>query len=154
MLDIGWSELLVIGALALIVVGPKDLPQLLRTLGRYAAQARGMAREFQRSMEDAAREADLSEMKELKDAARELRDVGRLPQQKVGTARKSPTKPPAPATKGPAAASAKAAPAAKAETSSAAPPPEAAPAKPPPQAAPAKPPPEAAPVKPSKTESA
>lgn len=94
MLDIGWSELLVIGALALIVVGPKDLPKLLRNLGRYAAQARGMAREFQRSMEDAAREADLSDMKELKDVARDLREVGRMPHQKVGAAKTSPTKPP------------------------------------------------------------
>ena len=52
-------EIFVIGALALIVVGPKELPGLLRTVGQFAAKARGMAREFQSSMEDAAREADL-----------------------------------------------------------------------------------------------
>jgi sec-independent protein translocase protein TatB len=75
MFDIGWSELMVIGSLALIVVGPKELPRLLRTVGRYVAQARGMAREFQRSMEDAAREVDLSEMKELRDTASELRSL-------------------------------------------------------------------------------
>lgn len=59
MLDIGMLEIFVIGALALIVVGPKELPGLLRTVGQFAAKARGMAREFQSSMEDAAREADL-----------------------------------------------------------------------------------------------
>lgn len=59
MLDIGMLELFVIGALALIVVGPKELPGLLRTVGQFVAKARGMAREFQSSMEEAAREADL-----------------------------------------------------------------------------------------------
>lgn len=59
MLDIGMLEIFVIGALALIVVGPKELPGLLRTVGQFAAKARGMAREFQSSMEEAAREADL-----------------------------------------------------------------------------------------------
>jgi sec-independent protein translocase protein TatB len=77
MFDIGWSELLVVGALALIVVGPKDLPKMLRTFGKYTAQARGMAREFQRSMEDAAREADLSDLKDLKDTAKSLGDLRR-----------------------------------------------------------------------------
>ena len=79
MFDIGWSELLVIGSIALIVVGPKDLPGLLRTLGKYAAQARGMAREFQRSMEEAAREADISDIKELRDAGWELSNLKRMP---------------------------------------------------------------------------
>jgi twin arginine-targeting protein translocase TatB len=78
MFDIGWSELMVIGAIALIVVGPKDLPGLLRQLGRYAAQARGMAREFQRSMEEAAREADIGDLKELKDAGRQLDNIKRM----------------------------------------------------------------------------
>lgn len=77
MFDIGWSELMVVGALALIVVGPKDLPKMLRTFGKYTAQARGMAREFQRSMEDAAREADLSDLKDLKDTAKSLGDLRR-----------------------------------------------------------------------------
>ena len=67
MLDIGWQELLVIGALALIVVGPKDLPGMLRSLGQWVGRLRGMAREFQRAMNDAAREADVSGMKEMRD---------------------------------------------------------------------------------------
>lgn len=66
MLDIGWSELLLIGALALIVVGPKDLPGMLRNVGRMVAKARGMAREFQGAMEDAAREADVKEFTDIK----------------------------------------------------------------------------------------
>ena len=65
MLDIGFMEILVIGAIALIVVGPKDLPGLLRTVGQYAGKARGMAREFQRTMEDAAREADLGDVADV-----------------------------------------------------------------------------------------
>jgi sec-independent protein translocase protein TatB len=83
MLDLGWSELLVIGSLALIVVGPKDLPSLLRTVGKHVGQMRGMARDFQRSMEDAAREADISKMKELRDTANELRSLTRAPFQTV-----------------------------------------------------------------------
>lgn len=65
MFDIGWSELLVIGAIALIVVGPKDLPKMLRTFGNVVGKARGMAREFQRTMEDAAREADVAELRDV-----------------------------------------------------------------------------------------
>jgi sec-independent protein translocase protein TatB len=61
MLDIGWMELLVIGVIALIVVGPKDLPVMFRAAGQFMGKARGMAREFQPSMEDAAKESGLSE---------------------------------------------------------------------------------------------
>lgn len=56
-----------IGALALIVVGPKDLPGLLRSIGQWVGKIKGMAREFQRSMDDAARQADLSQFKDLRD---------------------------------------------------------------------------------------
>lgn len=72
MLDIGWSELLLIGLVALIVVGPKELPGLFRTVGQYVGKARGMAREFQRSMEQAADESGLGEVR------KGLKSVNRL----------------------------------------------------------------------------
>lgn len=62
MLDIGWSELMVIGVVALIVVGPKDLPGMFQTLGRFTAKMRGMARDFQRSMEEAAKESGVNDI--------------------------------------------------------------------------------------------
>lgn len=69
MLDIGWSELVLIGVVALIVVGPKDLPQMFRTLGRFTAKARAMAKEFSSAMETAAKESGLD------DATRDLRNM-------------------------------------------------------------------------------
>ena len=69
MFDIGWSELLLIAIVALIVVGPKDLPVMFRTLGRFTAKARAMGREFQRAMDDAARETG------VKDTADQLRSM-------------------------------------------------------------------------------
>lgn len=62
MFDLGWTELLVIGVVALIVVGPKDLPVLFRNVGRFVGKARGMAREFSRAMNDAADEAGVSDV--------------------------------------------------------------------------------------------
>jgi len=64
MFDIGWLELMVIGIVALIVVGPKDLPGMFRTVGNFVGKARGMAREFQRTMEAAADESGLKEASE------------------------------------------------------------------------------------------
>lgn len=66
MFDIGWTELLVIGIVALVVVGPKDLPVMFKTFGRFMARARSMAREFQRAMEQAADDSG------VKDVAKDL----------------------------------------------------------------------------------
>jgi sec-independent protein translocase protein TatB len=71
MFDIGWSEMAIIMLVALVVIGPRDLPRLARTLGQWVAKGRAMAREFQRSLEDMAREA------ELDDVRREIEKVGR-----------------------------------------------------------------------------
>ncbi|WP_353472400.1 Sec-independent protein translocase protein TatB [Salipiger sp. H15] len=69
MFDLGWSELMVIGIVALIVVGPKDLPILFRNVGRFMGKARGMAREFTRAMNDAADEAGVRDVAKTLKAA-------------------------------------------------------------------------------------
>jgi sec-independent protein translocase protein TatB len=66
---IGWAELVMIGVVALIVIGPKDLPEMFRTLGRFTAKLRSMSREFQRAMEQAANESGVKDVaKDLKSA--------------------------------------------------------------------------------------
>lgn len=71
MFDLGWSEMAVIVVVALVVIGPKDLPRVAREIGRWSTKARAMAREFQRSLDDMAREADLQDIKaELEKASR------------------------------------------------------------------------------------
>ena len=80
MFDIAWSEILVIVLVALVVVGPKDLPRLMRTAGQWAGRARAMADQFRRSFDDMARQAELDELRaevsKLKeDAARPMSDL-------------------------------------------------------------------------------
>jgi|HubBroStandDraft_1064217.scaffolds.fasta_scaffold00077_35 sec-independent protein translocase protein TatB len=71
MFDFSWTELMVIGAVALVVIGPKDLPKALKTAGLLLRRARGMAREFQNSIDDMIREADLEEVrKSVQDTTR------------------------------------------------------------------------------------
>ncbi|TFL16808.1 Sec-independent protein translocase protein TatB [Jannaschia formosa] len=62
MFDIGFSEMLVVGVVALIVVGPKDLPKLFRTLGEFTGKARRMAREFQTAMNQAADDSGVNDI--------------------------------------------------------------------------------------------
>ena len=79
MFDIGWSELLIIGIVALIVIGPKELPGALRTLGQWMTKIRRMAAEFQGQFQDAMREAELAELKkEMDDMAAKAQSYGQF----------------------------------------------------------------------------
>ena len=67
MFDISWSEFLLIGVVALIVIGPKELPGVLRTLGQYTRKVRGMAADFQNQFQEAMREAEMADLKKQVD---------------------------------------------------------------------------------------
>ena len=69
--EVGAAEILVIAAIALIVVGPKDLPVLMRKVGAFLARMRGMAAEFRASFDDLARQAELDELRREVEAMRE-----------------------------------------------------------------------------------
>ena len=68
--DIGVSEMILVAAIALIVVGPKDLPLLMRRVGQFIARLRGMASEFRASFEDMARQSELEELRKEVEAMR------------------------------------------------------------------------------------
>ena len=91
MLDIGWSEMAIVAVIALFVIGPRELPRLLRTVGRYAAKVRGMAREFQDGIDEAVREAELDEVRKQIESAGRV-DVGKAiedavdPERSIGKA--------------------------------------------------------------------
>ena len=70
--DLGWSELLVIAVVLVVVVGPKDLPGMLRTFGRVMRQMRGMAGDFRRQFDDALKEAELDDVRKGIDDMRSL----------------------------------------------------------------------------------
>ncbi len=63
MLDIGWQELMIVAILAIIVIGPKDLPRAVRNVMRAVRKVRGMASDFQSSLDEVAREADLDDLR-------------------------------------------------------------------------------------------
>jgi len=70
MFDFSWSELALIAVVALVVIGPKDLPRVLRSVGIWVSKARGMAREFQSSVDQMVREAELDDVrKEIEKAS-------------------------------------------------------------------------------------
>ena len=71
MFDIGWSELLVIAVVALIAIGPKELPGVLRTIGQWMGKARRMAAEFQGHFNEAMREAEMADLKKSFDEVRD-----------------------------------------------------------------------------------
>ena len=67
MFDISWTEFLLIGIVALIVIGPKELPGVLRTMGQWTRKLRGMASEFQHQFQEAMREAEMADLKKQVD---------------------------------------------------------------------------------------
>ncbi|MBL8530675.1 MAG: twin-arginine translocase subunit TatB, partial [Hyphomonadaceae bacterium] len=68
--SLGFQEIVLLAVLALVVVGPKDLPLLFRKLGRWTAKLRGMAQEFRTGFDELARQAELDELKREVDALR------------------------------------------------------------------------------------
>jgi sec-independent protein translocase protein TatB len=69
MFDFSWSEILLIGVVALVVIGPKDLPRVLRTVGQWAGRARSVAREFQGQIDQMVRESELDDVRKTMNAA-------------------------------------------------------------------------------------
>ena len=72
MFDIGWSELVVIAVVALIAIGPKELPGVLRMVGQWMGKARKMAAEFQGQFQEAMREAEMADLKKSFDEVKEV----------------------------------------------------------------------------------
>jgi sec-independent protein translocase protein TatB len=69
MLDLGWQEFVMVGLVLVLVVGPKDMPRVLRAVAKYIGKARGMAREFQSSMMEVANQDEFNDVKKaLQDA--------------------------------------------------------------------------------------
>ncbi|MBV9046207.1 MAG: twin-arginine translocase subunit TatB [Alphaproteobacteria bacterium] len=104
MLDFSWSHILILLIVALVVVGPKDLPRMMRIVGQWMGKARQMANEFKRSFDDMARQSELEELrKEIESlrAERPLADVERELNQSIipddlkspGTATITPAEP-------------------------------------------------------------
>ncbi|AHY50307.1 twin-arginine translocase subunit TatB [Bradyrhizobium japonicum] len=71
MFDIGWSELVLIGVVALVAIGPKELPGVLRMVGQWMGKARKMAAEFQGQFQEAMREAEMADLKKSFDEVKE-----------------------------------------------------------------------------------
>jgi sec-independent protein translocase protein TatB len=72
MLDVGWTELVVIAIVLIIVVGPKDLPPMLRTFGKMMTKMRGMANDFRQQFDEALKEADLDDVRKTLSDAQKL----------------------------------------------------------------------------------
>ena len=82
MFDIGWSEFVLIAVVALIAIGPKELPGVLRMVGQWIGKARKMAAEFQSQFQEAMREAEMADLKksfdEVREAASSFSPVGMI----------------------------------------------------------------------------
>ena len=79
MFDISWTEFLLIGIVALVFIGPKELPAVMRTLGQYTRKIRGMAAEFQNQFQEAMREAEVADLKkQVDDMAHDIKSYDPL----------------------------------------------------------------------------
>ena len=78
MLDLSWSHILIVLIVALVVVGPKDLPKLMRIVGRWVGKARAMADQFRKSFDEMARQSELDELRQEIEALRSQRPLADL----------------------------------------------------------------------------
>jgi sec-independent protein translocase protein TatB len=81
MFDIGWTEMLVIAVVMIVVVGPKDLPKMLRTFGKTTAKMRSMAGDFQKQFNEALKEAELDDIKKSVDTLKGLNPATEIKKQ-------------------------------------------------------------------------
>ena len=81
MFEVGWTEMLVIAIVMIVVVGPKDLPNMLRTFGRTTAKLRAMAADFQKQFNEALKEAELDDVKKSVDELRNLSPAAEIRKQ-------------------------------------------------------------------------
>jgi sec-independent protein translocase protein TatB len=81
MFEVGWTEMLVIAIVMIVVVGPKDLPNMLRTFGRTTAKLRAMASDFQKQFNEALKEAELDDVKKSVDELRGLSPMAEIRKQ-------------------------------------------------------------------------
>ena len=77
MLDIGWSEMLMIAVVAIVVIGPKELPRTLRTIGQWVAKARSLTREFQSNINDMIAQSEIEDLRKSAENIGDL-DVGNI----------------------------------------------------------------------------
>jgi sec-independent protein translocase protein TatB len=80
MFDLSWSHILILLIVALVVVGPKDLPKMMRTAGRWMAKARAMADQFRKSFDEMARQSELDELRTEIQALRSQRPLADIEQ--------------------------------------------------------------------------
>jgi sec-independent protein translocase protein TatB len=78
--DLSWSHMLLVLVVALVVVGPKDLPKLMRTMGRWAGKARSMADQFRKSFDEMARQSELDELRQELEELRHARPLAETEQ--------------------------------------------------------------------------
>ncbi|MBM3532164.1 MAG: twin-arginine translocase subunit TatB [Alphaproteobacteria bacterium] len=91
MIDVSWQEIMVIAAVAVIVIGPKDLPNAIKTVAQWVRKAREMAGEFQRGVDEMVREAELADVRKQVEQATSsvVDDVTKMADNTIGEVKKS-----------------------------------------------------------------